>query len=144
MYNNYNLHILHILYVTFIRIFAKNAPNSSKLMQAFLSVMEYSPRLPQDTKSLRSCSGNRYRHQTLKHLGQYWCYGNWSVIGNRGGRWSFWNWGDIGLFPASRVTTKTKKPSKHHTEMGSQNISRSLQKERKHTKRVSATIWVQV
>ena len=26
--------------------------------------------------------------QTLKHLGQYWCYGNWSVIGNRGGRWN--------------------------------------------------------
>ena len=64
-------------------------------------------------------------HQMLKHLWQYWCYGNWSVIGNRGGRWTFWNWSDIGLSPASRETTQTKKPSKHRTEMGSQNISRS-------------------
>ena len=36
-------------------------------------------------------------HQMLKHLWQYWCYGNWSVIGNREGRWTFWNLGDIGL-----------------------------------------------
>ena len=60
------------------------------------------------------------RHQTLRHLWQYWCYGNWSVIGNRGGRWTFWNWGDIGLSPASRETTQTKKPSKHLTEVGSE------------------------
>ena len=26
------------------------------------------------------------RHQALKHLRQYWCYGNWLVIGNRRGR----------------------------------------------------------
>ena len=88
-------------------------------------------------------SSEMNRHQTLKHLGQYWCYGNWLVIGNRGGRLTFWNWGDIGLSPASRETTQTKKLSKHHTETGSQ-ISRSLQKQRKHTKRVSATVRVQV
>ena len=28
------------------------------------------------------------RHQELKHLRQYWCYVNRSVIGNRGGGWS--------------------------------------------------------
>ena len=27
-------------------------------------------------------SSETNRHQTLKHLGQYWCYGNWSAIGN--------------------------------------------------------------
>ena len=37
--NNYILHILHILYIIFIRIFALNAPNSWKLMQAILSVL---------------------------------------------------------------------------------------------------------
>ena len=79
-------------------------------------------------------------YQTLQHLGQYWCYGNWSVIGNRGGQWTFWNWGDILMSPASRETTQMKKPSKHHTETGCQNISCSLQKERKRTKRVSATV----
>ena len=89
-------------------------------------------------------SSETNHHQTLKHLWQYWCYGNWSVIGSRGGRWTFWNWGDICLSPASRETTQTKKPSKHHTETWNQNISRSLQKERKHTKRVSATKRVQV
>ena len=44
------------------------------------------------------------RHQALKHLRQYWCNGNWSVIGNRRGRWTFRNWSDIGLSPASRET----------------------------------------
>ena len=29
-------------------------------------------------------SSETNRHQTLKHLWQYWCYGNWSVIGNKG------------------------------------------------------------
>ena len=28
------------------------------------------------------------RHQALKHLRQYRCYGNRSVVGNRGGRWT--------------------------------------------------------
>ena len=36
------------------------------------------------------------------------CYGNWSVVGNRGGRWTLWNRGDIGLSPASRETTQRK------------------------------------
>ena len=46
------------------------------------------------------------RHQALKHLGQCWCCGNRSVIGNRRWRLIFRNRGDIGLPPASRETTK--------------------------------------
>ena len=43
------------------------------------------------------------RHQMLKHLKQYWCYGSRSVIGNRGRLWASRNWSDIGLSPASLV-----------------------------------------
>ena len=64
----------------------------------------------------KSSKTNRY--QALKHLGQYRCYGNWSVIGNRRGRWTFRNWGDIGLSPASWETTLTNKPLKHYIKMG--------------------------
>ena len=47
---------------------------------------------------------------------QYWCYGNRSVISYRGGRWTFRNWGDIGLYPVSRETTQTNKPAKRLTK----------------------------
>ena len=42
-------------------------------------------------------SSKANRHQALKYLRQYWCYGNLSVIGNRGGQWTFRNWGIIAL-----------------------------------------------
>ena len=41
------------------------------------------------------------RHQALKHLRQHWCYGNRSVIGNRGRGWTLRDWNDIGLSPTS-------------------------------------------
>ena len=63
------------------------------------------------------------RHQMLKHLWQFWCYGNQSVIGNRGRWWSLRNRGDIALSPACWETTQTNKPPKHYTRMGGQNIS---------------------
>ena len=84
------------------------------------------------------------RHQALKHLRQYWCYGNRSVIGTRGGRWTFRNWGDIGLSPASQEITQTNKPPKHYTKTGDHNIGCCLKKKRKHTKWISATIIVHV
>ena len=66
------------------------------------------------------------RHQTLRHLWQYWCYGNRSVIGNRGGLWTFQNCGDIALSPTSLETTLTNKPPKYYTETrGAQNLSSS-------------------
>ena len=46
------------------------------------------------------------QHQALKHLRQYRCYGNCSVVGNTGGWWTLWNRGDIGLSSASRETTR--------------------------------------
>ena len=58
------------------------------------------------------------RHQTLNHLRQYICSGNRSVIGNRGGRGTLWNNGDIGLSPASWETTQTNKPPKHYAKTG--------------------------
>ena len=58
------------------------------------------------------------RHQALKHLRQYLCYGNWSVISNRRGRWTLRNWGDISLSPASWETTQTNKLPKHYTKTG--------------------------
>ena len=54
-------------------------------------------------------SSEMNRHQMLEH----WCYGNQSVIGSRGGRWTFQNWGEIGLSPATMETPETKKPPKH-------------------------------
>ena len=57
-------------------------------------------------------------HQTHKHLRQYWYYGNRSVIGNRGRRWTFRNLGDINLSPESRETTQMNKPPKHYTRRG--------------------------
>ena len=36
-------------------------------------------------------SSEAIRHQALKHLGQYRCCENRSVIGNRGGWWTLWN-----------------------------------------------------
>ena len=61
-------------------------------------------------------SSKTNKHQALKHLRQYWCYGNRSVIGNRGGRWTFRNWGDIGLSPPRWKNSQTNKPQKHNTK----------------------------
>ena len=69
------------------------------------------------TASHKSSKTNR--NQALKHLGQHSCYGNRSVIGHRGERSTLRNWGDIGLTPASRETTQTNTPPKHHTKTGS-------------------------
>ena len=46
-------------------------------------------------------SSKTNRHQALNNLRQYWCYGNQSVIGNRGGRRTFRNRGAIGLSKAN-------------------------------------------
>ena len=89
-------------------------------------------------------SSKANRHQALKYFRQYCCYGDWSVIGNRRGRWTFRNWGDISLSLASWETTQTNKPPKHYTKTGGHDISSSLKKKRKHTRWVSATIRVQV
>ena len=62
------------------------------------------------------------------------------VVGNRGGRLTLWNRGDIGLSPASRETAQTNKPPKHYTK----NISSSLKKKIKHTQWVRDPIRVQV
>ena len=70
-------------------------------------------------------------------------FGNLSVIGNRGEQWTFRNWADTGLSPASWETTQTIKPPKHYTKTGGHNIS-SLKKKRKHTEWVNATVRVQV
>ena len=70
------------------------------------------------------------RHHTLNHRRQHWCCGNRLVISDWGGRWTFWNWGDIGLSPASKKSIQTKKLHKHWSETGFQNISTSLEKKR--------------
>ena len=81
-------------------------------------------------------SSEANRHQALKHLRQYRCYGNLSVVGNRGGRWTLWNRLDIGLSPASRETTQANKPPKHYTKTGGgcKNISNFPKKMRKQEK----------
>ena len=89
------------------------------------------------------CSTNRPRrteHQKLKHLRHYWCYGDRSVIGNRGWRGTFRNRGDIGLSPANWETIQTKKPPYHYAESGAQHHKFSW-KIRKYSQWVSATIW---
>ena len=89
-------------------------------------------------------SSKMNRHQTLKHLRQYWCYGNPSVISNRGGRWTFRNWSDIGLSPARRETTQTNIPPKHYTKTGGITSADLLRKRGNITQCVSATVRVQV
>ena len=84
-------------------------------------------------------SSEANQHQALKHLRQYWCYKNWSVIGNQRGRWTFRNWSDIVLSLASCEPTQTNKPPKHYTNTEGHNMS-SLKKKNKHTQWVSATI----
>ena len=39
--------------------------------------------------------------------------------------WTFQNWGDIGLFPASRETTQMNKPPKHYTKMGGHQVEKN-------------------
>ena len=73
-------------------------------------------------------SSETNRHQTLKHLRQHRCYGNRSVVGNRGGRWTLWNRSDIGMSPASRETTSTNKPPKHFTKTGARTSAVHLRK----------------
>ena len=73
-------------------------------------------------------SSKTNRHQVLKHLRQYRCYGNWSVVGNRGGRWTLFF--GIGvtlacLQQAGKLPRRTNKPPKHNTKTGGQNISSS-------------------
>ena len=90
----------------------------------------------------KSSKTNRY--QVLKHLWQRWCYGNRSVIGNRGGRWTLRNWGDIDLSPAMwKLPRRTSRRNPTLRCMGDHNISSSLKKMRKRTQWVSATIRVQ-
>ena len=73
-------------------------------------------------------SSKANRHQALQHLRQYRCYRNRSVVGNRGGRWTLWNRGDIGLSPASRETTQANKPPKHYTKTGARTSTVFLRK----------------
>ena len=51
-------------------------------------------------------SSKTNRHQALKHLRQYWSYGNWQQRRTVG----LSELGDIGLSPASRETNQTNKP----------------------------------
>ena len=75
----------------------------------------------------------------MKHLRQYWCYGNQSVIGQE--RWTYRNWGDIGLSPASPEITHTNKQPKNDTKTwGGGQIISSLKKISKHIPRVCSTI----
>ena len=92
---------------------------------------------------------NRPRRSDTKYCG-YWWYvtgggdvtdygggqtssGNWhlSVIGNRGGWWTFRNWGDIYLSTTSVETTQTKKQWKQYSETGGQTSCSSPRKWRK-------------
>ena len=72
------------------------------------------------------CSINHPRQTDTRRSNtfeKYLSYENWSVVGNRGGRWTLRNRGDIGLSPASLETTKTNEPPKNYNKMGGQNIS---------------------
>ena len=60
-------------------------------------------------------SSKTNRHQALKHLRQYWCYENRSVIGNSRGRWTFRNWGDIGL--SQQAGTLPRRTSRRNTTL---------------------------
>ena len=67
------------------------------------------------------------RNRELKHIGQYRCYGNWSVIGHPAGGRNFRNLSDISQSPAITDATKTEKPPKYQIGTRVQNISCPLQ-----------------
>ena len=52
--------------------------------------------------------------------------------------------GDISHSPANRKATQTKEPPKYHSETRGQSLTRLLQKKRKHTQWVSATLGIQI
>ena len=91
-----------------------NDPSLLATLQCTLQCMRHAQKCITGTQSflisklggwstpLRSINPPRQRHQGLKHLTQYRCYGNRSVVGNRGGRWTLWNRGDKGP-PLDRV-----------------------------------------
>ena len=84
------------------------------------------------------------QQQALKHLKQYRCYINRSVVANRGGQWTLWKRGGICLSPASLEISQTNKSQKNTTlRRRGENISSSLKKRRKHTQCVRAPIRVQ-
>ena len=87
------------------------------------------------TIAFQWCAPLTNRYQMLKLLRQYWCYGNRSVIGNRGRWFTFRNWGEIGLSSARRETSQTNKQPKHYTKTGGRghNISSSLPYEKEET-----------
>ena len=87
-------------------------------------------------------SSKTNRHQTLKHLRQYLCYGNWSVIGNRRGRWTFRNW--VTLACLQQAGKLPRRTSRRNTTLRRGAITSEvlLRKKRKHTQWVSATIRV--
>ena len=66
--------------------------------------------------------------------------GNRSEIGNRVKRWTYTNWGDIALYPASWETTQTNKPRKQYTKMWGLNISSSLNRKIKHSQWIRAPL----
>ena len=66
----------------------------------------------------KAVTGTVAYHKIPLWLLAFRCYGNRSVIGNRGRRFTFRNWGVIGLSPASGETTQTNKPPKHYTKTG--------------------------
>ena len=72
----------------------------------------------------------------LKHLRHYGCYGNQSVIGNRGGRSTFRNLRK----QAGKLPIRRSRP-KHHTETMGRKRRSPLQKKRKHTQWVRAAIY---
>ena len=55
-------------------------------------------------------SSETNRHQTLNHIRQYWCYGNQSLNGNRGGRWALRNRGELPcLQKAGKLPRRTRR-----------------------------------
>ena len=55
-----------------------------------------------------------------------------------------WNWGDISHSPANRKANQTKEPPKYYSKTWGQNHSFLLEKKRKHSQWVSATIGIEI
>ena len=130
-------------------------PNLIPTLQCTLQCMGHSKKCVTGTKTFQISklgswkhttafhkSSNTNRHQTLKHLRQYWCYGNWSVIGNRRGRWTFRNYYGVTLAYLQQAGKLPRRRSRRNTTLR-RGVSSSLKKKRKHTQWVSATIRAQ-
>ena len=84
------------------------------------------------------------RHQTLKHLGQFRCYWNLSIIGQWGGMWNVCIWGDIVTLQQTGKLPKRSSRRNTTPRRGARTSATLFENKQETTICVSATIGIQI